>query len=520
MFGLRSTRDSAIGKVARYGLGLAHNIWANSSLVVLAVLLGSVGAAVAVGVGGIRFFFLLYFAVALVLSYRFRSLFLGFFLTFVFTLQFVHPNKLYSIEVIRGSEILERIYNEGYSIAYFFHVASFFAIFVTGVIASRLYHDRHRLPRAGWWVLGIVAATWLAFSLIAGYGITRFSPYSFLSAVWLFQYGLMYLVAIGTLVGLMLAPGFRRQFFRTLAAIVITQFVVSLLQLIFQRSVGLPFEATSFGSFATGLDENNAVFRVMGSFMFSNQLAYVQGILLAILLPYALERKSLFFAVVTVLALITIVLSQSRSVMIGSVLILLINLRFHLSGLLALIARIGGKRLTFLFLAAFLLTAFSLIPRLILSVNTAHAGAGLAIRVRMFREAGEAILTSPWVGYGIGTNEYVLHKLFPDGVMSVFPAVVHMAYLQLWLEVGIIGLFVLLAPFIFLLRFVVAVPARQGSVSAYRWSYFNGLVITLIFWTFLPHIGIIEFPFLGLVLGCGAFWYYLSLTTAKKGADA
>ena len=39
----------------------------------------------------------------------------------------------------------------------------------------------------------------------------------------------------------------------------------------------------------------------------------------------------------------------------------------------------------------------------------------------MFSEAVEAIALNPYVGYGVGTNEYVLMSLFPSGIISFFP---------------------------------------------------------------------------------------------------
>jgi O-antigen ligase len=128
----------------------------------------------------------------------------------------------------------------------------------------------------------------------------------------------------------------------------------------------------------------------------------------------------------------------------------------------------------------------------------------------------QAIAANPLVGYGVGTNEYVLHRLFPNGVMTVFPAVVHLGYLQLWLEVGLLGLAVFLTPMIFLLRYCLMPRGHAELPQYFRIGLINGVVVALVFWLLLPHIGIIEFPFLGIPLGLGSFWYYLARSD-KKG---
>lgn len=512
----RLIEGTVVHTVAHFCLELARKIWAKPLLSTPAIF----GLAVLISaipfIGGIRSFFVLYLIVALLLSYRHRNFFIGFFLTFIFTLQFVHPNKVYSIEIIRGSEILERLYSEGYEISYFFHLATFFFVLSSGALIRELVLKRQLISRLVGTVTLSLTGVWLLFLLVAAYSISRYSPYSHLSLVWLFQYSFMYYVAIGVFLGLTLHPKFKTLLFATLGAIICTQFGVSILQLMAQRSAGLPFEATSFGSFATGLDENNAVFRVMGSFMFPNQLSFVMGVLVSLLLPYGLQKKSIVYTLIAVTAFLTIALTQTRSIMLSSLIVCFLNFRTLFADIRALVQKVGTQRVVFIGLAAFMLSAFSLIPRVLLSVNTSYAGAGLAIRVRMFKEAGEAIIANPWIGYGVGTNEYVLHKLFPDGVMSVFPAVVHMAYLQLWMEIGLFGLAVLLLPFLYLFRFTVVSTKQHFTQRFYRLGYIGGLVTILIFWLLLPHIGIVEFPFVGLVLGFGAYWYYLCLSHKRK----
>jgi O-antigen ligase len=510
------TEGSVLYRGMRFFLAQGRTLWDKPFLFTPTVFALSIAVAASGLLDGIRPFFLLYLIVAIVISVNLKNAFLGFFLTFLFTLQFVHPNKSYSVEVIRGGSILEPVFSEGYSIGYFFHLASFFFLLSGAMFLKEVVLLRKRISRPLGITLIALCSTWLAFSLMGAYGISRYSPYVFLSSVWLAQYGMMYFVALGICFGLAMYPKFRSVLFATLAVIVGTQLLVSILQLLYQRSAGFHFESESVGSFATGLDENNAVFRVMGTFMFANQLAFIIGILSGVLLPYGLEKRSLVFSSLGLLGIFIVILTQSRSALLGVAVLTLICLVQYRNNLKHLIAEYGSRRLFFYFLVAFTLSGFGIIPRILMSVNAGYDGAGLSIRVRMVNEAVQAIAANPLVGYGVGTNEYVLHRLFPNGVMTVFPAVVHLGYLQLWLEVGLLGLAVFLTPMIFLLRYCLMPRGHAELPQYFRIGLINGVVVALVFWLLLPHIGIIEFPFLGIPLGLGSFWYYLARSD-KKG---
>lgn len=508
------TEDSALYRGTRFFLSQGRKLWDKPFLFTPAVF----GLAIAVSASGlldgIRPFFLLYLIVAIVISVNLKNAFLGFFLTFLFTLQFVHPNKGYSIEVIRGDEILEPFFHDGYSIGYFFHLPTFFFVLSGGTFVREFLSRRKSIPHGLLSTMGLLGGVWVLFSIAAMYGITRFSPYVFLSSVWLLQYGMMYYVAMGICFGLAMFKEFKPLLFSTLAMLIGTQVFVCIFQLYFQRSAGFHFEAESLGTYSTGLDENNAVFRVMGSFMFHNQLAYIVGLLTAAVLPLGLEKKSLFYVSMGFLGLFVVVLTQSRTALIGVALTTLITAWVYRKNLHSIVQKFGARRLFFYVLIAFLMSSFGIIPRILLSVNAGYDGAGLSIRIRMVNEAVEAIAGSPLIGYGIATNEYVLHNLFPNGVMSVFPAVVHLAYLQLWLEIGLIGLVLFLLPLLWLGRFCL-VHLSDTASKHIPLACINGILISLIFWALLPHIGIIEFPFLGITLGLGSYWYYLSRSKAR-----
>ena len=76
------------------------------------------------------------FLLALFLSSRFKSLFLGFFLMAIYSLQFYSPHKYYSVTAIEGYEIENTLFNEGRVISYGVNLSNIFLIFSSRFIIS------------------------------------------------------------------------------------------------------------------------------------------------------------------------------------------------------------------------------------------------------------------------------------------------------------------------------------------------------------------------------------------------
>jgi hypothetical protein len=457
---------------------------------------------------GIRNFFVLYLLILGLLYFRLKNLFLASFITFFFSLQFVNPNKYYDIEVIRAVYILEKTYSNGYSISYFFHLATFLAVPTIIFFVIDLYRNRLKIPHNLKFLFQILLISFVGFCFSAIYSSSRLSPFPALSYTWIFQYCFMYIVAGGLIYSLVMYPKFRKILVSTILIICFIQSLLSLGQLFFQRSVGLPFESQFAGMFSTGLDENNAVFRVFGTFMFHNQLALVMSILYSFFLSFAIKKNSSQMFFVSAVTFTILLLTQSRSILLAAALFTLLMLRNYYKLIHRLIQKIGVRKVSFYAMVIFILSALGIIPRILLSVNTGYEGAGLFIRIKMIKEGIEAMTASIFFGYGIGTNEYVLQKLFPDGVMSVFPAAIHMGFLQMILEVGIIGLIFFLLPFFFLIRKIFIIKGSNQDSDIFKYAFLGGVLSIISYWSFLPHLGIIEFAFFGITLGFGCYWYY------------
>jgi len=449
---------------------------------------------------------LLFAIVFLLLTLKIKNIFVASYLISVFTFPFFNPNKYYTILAIRGLKLLvefkgDYLLGYGVSIANIFILLSLIALFRELLLKKQRVSFFLQKPS----LLIILSAS--AFFVVALGSSLKHSPFPEASFVWLVQYMQLFIVAFMTLY---LFVNHKRNFtliFPTILASIFLQSVLSFWQYLKQSSVGLPIEFTRIASFfATGLDEINTLLRVSGTFHFPNQLALIMLSMIILLAPCALRRKNKLYLFGCLLGLSVIVLTQSRSIWITATIVSIAFLRVYRKDINQLVKILGGRRLLLFGAVTFVVLSYIVIPRILLSFNAFYEGAGIPIRVRMIEEAIEALQLSPWIGYGVGTNEHVLFSLFPNGVMAVFPTSVHMAYIQLALEVGLLGLSLFLFPFYHTasLSFRKTVTKRMvGGQKDYLFSFIAGSFAFFLYYLVQPHVGIVEFPYLGILLGFG-----------------
>ncbi len=333
------------------------------------------------------------------------------------------------------------------------------------------------------------------------------SPFIELSVVWLLQYCQLFVAALGLVI--FYQQKFSDRYFKQIIrASIVIQFVISVWQFFKKSMVGFPFEQWNQGAFYTGLDENNAYFRVQGTMGFHNQLALIVAFMVMSYLPYLLKSNQKDDYLLIILGLITVVLTQSRSVWLMLLLGLVVFVLFFPVQCKKIWKNYVGYRQRIILYVIVFFLSFVIIPRVLLSLNTFYDGAGVPIRVKMIKEGWEAFIQNPFFGYGVGTNEYTLHSFKPLGLMAVFPAAVHLAYLQLVLEVGWFGLLFLLFPFVYILRkmFLISRKNLTHYQKIFLYRFVSGLFLFGGYYLFLPHVGVIEAPFLGLVLGAGIIY--------------
>lgn len=457
---------------------------------------------------------LLFTIVFLLLSVRLKNIFVASFLVSIFTLPFFNPNKYYTVLAIRGLKLLVEFKGD-YLLGYGVNITNIFILLSLIALFRELLLKRQRialfLQRRNFLI--VLSAS--AFFAVALSSSLKYSPFPEASFVWLVQYMQVFAVAFMTLY---LFVKHKRNFaliFPTILTSIFLQSVISFWQYLKQSSVGLSIEFVRIASFfATGLDEINTLFRVAGTFHFPNQLALIMLSMIILLAPYAIRAKNKLYLFGCFLGLTVIVLTQSRSIWIATTLTVIAFLSVYRKDIGQLVKKLGVKRLLLFGAAFFTVLSYIIIPRILLSFNAFYEGAGIPIRLRMIREAAEALWLNPIIGYGVGTNEYLLHSMFPNGVMSVFPSAVHLGFLQLALEVGIAGLTFFLMPYIYILRNLLVrtmTSNKKGAGLDYKFSFIVGLFVFFVYYLFQPHVGIVEFSYLGLILGFGMISIYPKL---------
>jgi len=465
-------------------------------------------------VSSLRVAVLFFGLVSLVLTLRTKNVFVSLLLVSIFTLPFFNPNKYYTVLVIRGLKLLVEFRGD-YLLGYGVNISNIFIFLSMVALIREKVLKRGQTSPIFTRPIKLIILSAAAF-FVVGLGVSlKYSPFPEASIIWLLQYMQVFVLAFAVFYFFVNHKEKFSLIFATIFASILLQSVISLWQYLRQSSVGLPIEFERIASFfATGLDEINTLFRVSGTFHFANQLALIMLVMIILLAPYTLRAKNKLYLFGCFLGLTVIVLTQSRSIWIATTMVAVAFLRVYRKNIGQLAKKLGERRLLLFGVATFVGLSYVVIPRILLSFNAFYEGAGIPIRLRMISEAAEAFWLSPAIGYGVGTNEYLLHSMFPNGVMAVFPAAVHLGFLQLALEVGILGLVFFLIPQIYILRrlFGRTLASNKKGVSLdYKFSFLAGLSVFFVYYLFQPHVGIVEFPYLGLILGFGMISIYSKL---------
>ncbi len=389
---------------------------------------------------------------------------------------------------------------EGYFLGYGVTI-SFIFLLLTGVFLLKELHSNNKirqilLQKKEIAITLVCSVVFIFIGLVSSY---LYSPFFLLSFVWLIQYSFLLVVALSTFTIKHLKK--TNLLFAALIASSLFQFALVLLQFLKQRSIGLEIEFNILQpQFFTGLDEVNTFFRVNGTFMYHNQLALICTIFFVIFFVLSLyeKRKSLtkLLLLATITNVVAIIFTQTRTMWLVLPLTFVVIYFFDkskLSNIKNFFKDVNIKLLIFLCILLFSI----ILPRTFNSFNATSKGSGIWIRAEMISEGLLALQGSPIVGYGIATNEHTLFKQFPLGIMSVYPAAIHMAFLQLALEVGVLGLFAFLLPFVTLIRYFIVNKVK----NKYALIYLCGIFVFASYYSLQPHVFILEGQYLGLIFG-------------------
>jgi len=332
----------------------------------------------------------------------------------------------------------------------------------------------------------------LCFFVFGLYSSIFTSFFPTFSLVNLFKYQKITILFLSTLILLSSVKNGKKLLGKILSTALLFNFFISIPQFFGQLS-GLFHSSLNLNN-SVQLDDQSFIPRVSGVFLHPNEFGFF--IALWFLLLIHIDKRRFTQPIWLLPTLVLGVLSQSRSVWLGLIICATI---FQFKAIYKKTKTVWKERSVFLkkywFLLslAVLILVFVLSPRLLALRYTLNEGSG-AIRVKMISEGWELIQSSPLWGYGVGTNVMILYDQFPLGSMIKFPREVHMAYIQLALEVGVVGAFFFFFPFLFLLYKLL--KERKSS----NWPLSISLTFTLIYYIFQPHGGKLELPLLGVTL--------------------
>src|SRR3989344_1731457 len=443
----------------------------------------------------------------LILQTKIKNAFISFFLITLYTLPFSNPGKTNSVLAIPSYKLLDNV-GEDYFLGYGLRLSNIFIFFTLICLFREVILNKEKIvPIFKKTKNTIVVFSSMVFLGIGLIGSLFYSHFPEASLVWLFQYMQLFLMAFFVVYFFVNYKNKFNLLFTLIAFTIILQSLISFGQFSRQSSLGLPFEISRVSSvYYANIDEANTTYRVAGTFHYHNQLALVILLLITFLSPKALKENKPIYFVPLFLGMVTIILTQSRTVWLSTGLLMYILYLNYKNELKRVVDLIGIKKIIGLFLIILIGLSYVIFPRLILSTYVFHENAGLSFRSKMFGEAIEAITFNPYFGYGAGTNEYVLISLFPNGVISTFPSAVHMAFLQLILEVGLLGTFFFFFPFFLILRdtFVNKINyVKNQEAKNYTFIFKMGIITFVIYYLFQPHVGTVEFAYLGIILGLG-----------------
>lgn len=464
-------------------------------------------------IANFKLLFVFSMLMVMLLFYRLKDFFISFFLISLTALLIFAPNKYYTVEVIRGFEIFLPKFRDGYYLGYGVTISNILLIFSTAFLLLKCYKSRFFLLnciKGSKFLLLAIVMSWFIFFLAGLYSSIFISFSSELSVAWFMQYMQLCVIALSVACIHLLYKNKIKLIFTAIMVSLFFEIFLGVTQFVFQSHLNLVIEQSRGGAFYTGLDENNALFRIDGTFMYSNQLGLIALVFFCILLPTILNKRKKIYLGAGFGNIVLILFTQSRVVWLASGIVFLFAVFRYKNELIKTWKKFlrGLNTQKIISMLLFFSTCmFIIIPRSLNSINYFYEGAGGSIRYKMLKEGMEAFIVNPWFGYGAGTNEYVLHKLFPAGVMSVFPAAIHLGYLQLALEVGVIGFVAFIIPFSLLAKKII--PSKNNThldekmKADYMFIYITGILSFGIYYIFQPHVGIVEFPYLGLITGFG-----------------
>lgn len=455
-----------------------------------------------------KLFFVVNFLVFLLLLYILNNFFFSLYSLFFINLFFLEPGKYYSFEILPSGYVpKEPFFSQGLVDGYGFLISDFLAI---GLV---IWFIREILKDKKTQLLRVIKTTYrillgfTIFLLVITYSSWFVSLFPTFSLVNTFQYGKIVIAMLATTLLLQKKSiNNKAIFFQLITACLLVNISVG----IFQLSSSLLNIAES--KEATVQIEDQLLFtRPTGLFLHSNEFGLFM-LLFWIIIP---KEKTWLSILTTVGAWIFIVFSQSRSVWFSAfvtfAVLCLINNDLRLKTSIFLKKNWSYiSKFPILTITLFLIFIGLIVPRIYATRYTLLEGSG-SVRLDMIKDGWTLLQFSPIYGFGANTNVLTTFFYIKDSYLRDFPYAIHMGYLQLALEAGILGAFFFFWPFFYLL----AINIIQLNIFQKQWLTLKNIFLLssiLIYYVLQPHGGRFEIPLLGFILG-----YIIYTTDYEKG---
>ena len=434
---------------------------------------------------------------SVVSSVAYKSIITGLYVVTVFTSQFI-IGKWYTVEAIPGY-LMENIdyhlgYYSGWGITPFHIITAFLLIAVVRLEISELF----KITLKKFLKYKLLTTSLLGYMMVALLSSIN-SPYFYISFILAAQHTSLLVMLILTLHLMKNHSLKKRGIAVILSGMIVFQSVIVMIQFINQSTIGLGVEARHANGFSQAIDDAQ-FFRPLGTFAHANQLGIMLLMFVLLFVAFSWKERKYYpdylYYLPFIFAGIAILLSYSRTAWLASFASLIIIVKEYRQNIVKFIKDMNWRKNRLHIFTIGLISFLIISPRIALTINSFYEGAGIESRRELIREALYAAQFNIWFGTGVGTNEATLFKYFPKGIMSKFPTAVHNAYAQVLVDSGIIAtaFFIL----IFLSGFLIKINKTKKLEGLLLKT---GLLALMIYYLFQPHIALLEFPVLGMMLG-------------------
>ncbi len=443
-----------------------------------------------------------------------KNMFIALFSIFILASQFSLPGKYYSFELVSVDRYYYELLPDGIFETFGLVISDVFAfwllIFFVRKITQMLAQKKRKINQFSL-SKNIYLFPFLIYFLFSLYSSLYFSFDSFFSVFTFFQYSKLLISIISVMYILSFGGREKKYFYLLIGSIVIFQCCLGLVQF----TSSLPIERLDEKLiFSTSVPEENLFFpRVEGTFYSGNDFAFVLLKLTLLVLPVAfVYRNNLMVKIMALLVLVSLILSQSRTIWMITVLIGIFTfIQIQRKFFMYFQVRLTLRQMLYL-LALGIVISLIVVPRVFLTQYFFSTGGGGTLRLTMMKEAIEVITYSPLFGFGTNADRYAMFENFANGYIRTFPFTVHNFYLRMMLQSGLIATIAFFLPFFLIIRkYFLYINQKYFVINWNKFEYLSfsvsvaGLFTALLYYIVQPSNERMDFVFLGLIIGSALY---------------